>query len=121
MTAKRILCVDDDADLRVMIRETLNLEGYDVVEAQNGEEAIRCLDNGKYDLILLDVVMPGPSGMDVLQFLTSRGNETPIAMITGKAGFTLATESYMLGAVEYITKPFTTEYLIDAVRRIIKD
>ena len=118
MQAKRILCVDDDPDMRDIIRETLQSEGYEVAEAQNGEEAIRCLDEEKFDLVLLDVVMPGPSGLDVLRFLGSKGNKTPIAMITGKAGFTLATESYMLGAVEYITKPFTTEYLVDTVGRL---
>lgn len=118
MQAKRILCVDDDPDMRDIVRETLQSEGYEVAEAQNGEEAIRCLDKEKFDLVLLDVVMPGPSGLDVLRFLGSKGNETPIAMITGKAGFTLATESYMLGAVEYITKPFTTEYLVDTVGRL---
>ncbi len=120
MMKKRILCVDDDADLRHIVRLALQQEGYDVAEAQNGEEAIRQLGGTKYDLILLDVVMPGPSGMDVLRFLSSKGNQTPIAMITGKAGFTLATESYMLGAVEYITKPFTTDYLVDTVARLVR-
>ncbi len=118
MAKKRILCVDDDADLRHVVRIALQQEGYEVTEAQNGEEAIRHLDRGVFDLVLLDVVMPGPSGMDLLRFLSSKGNRTPIAMITGKAGFTLATESYMLGAVEYITKPFTTDYLVDTVERL---
>ena len=121
MKSKRILCVDDDPDMRDIVRDALQAEGYEVAEAQNGEEAIRSLDKGKFDLILLDVVMPGPSGLDVLRFLGSRGNKTPIAMITGKAGFTLATESYMLGAVEYITKPFTTEYLVDTVGRLTNE
>ncbi|HTY00338.1 MAG TPA: response regulator [Bacteroidota bacterium] len=120
MANKRILCVDDDADLRHIVREALQHEGYEVTEAQNGEEAIDRLGSTVYDLVLLDVVMPGPSGMDVLRFLSSKGNKTPIAMITGKAGFTLATESYMLGAVEYITKPFSTDFLIDAVKRLTK-
>ncbi|MGA9121652.1 MAG: response regulator [Bacteroidota bacterium] len=120
MAKKKILCVDDDADLRRAVQHTLIGIGYDVVEARDGEEAIRCLEKGTYDLVLLDVVMPGPSGMDVLRFLSSRGNHTPIAMLTGKAGFTLATESYMLGAVEYITKPFTSEFLVDTVRRLVE-
>lgn len=119
MAKKRVLCVDDDADLRRTVRDTLVGKGYDVVEARDGEEAIRQLERGGYDLVLLDVVMPGPSGMDVLRFLSSKGNRTPIAMLTGKAGFTLATESYMLGAVDYITKPFTTEYLVDTVERLV--
>jgi two-component system OmpR family response regulator len=118
-TQKKILCVDDDADMRRTVCDTLKGKGYEVVEAKDGEEAIRHLQDGKYDLVLLDVVMPGPSGLDVLRFLGSRGNRTPIAMITGKAGFTLATESFMLGAVEYITKPFSSEYLVDTVARLV--
>jgi two-component system OmpR family response regulator len=117
---KKVLCVDDNADMRRTVCDTLAGKGYDVVEAKDGEEAIRRLEQGTFDLVLLDVVMPGPSGLDVLRFLSARGNRTPIAMITGKAGYTLATESYMLGAVEYITKPFSSEFLVEAVARLVR-
>jgi two-component system alkaline phosphatase synthesis response regulator PhoP len=119
MSKKRILCVDDEDALRMTVRDVLASTGHDLDEAKDGNEAIAMIAACHYDLILLDIMMPGKSGFEVLKTISEEGMQQPVIMITGRAGFTMATESYRLGAVEYITKPFTPAYLLDTVNRIL--
>ncbi len=119
MNAKRILCVDDEEALRRIIRDVLTASGHILDEASDGDGAIKKLSSTHYDLILLDIMMPGKSGLEVLRIISERQPRPPVIMITGRAGFTMATESYKLGAVEYITKPFSPDYLLDTVNRIL--
>ncbi len=119
MEQKRILCVDDDADMRRAIVDTLTQSGFSVAEESAGEEAVERLLRESFDLVLLDIAMPGMSGIDVLRVLGRQQRKCPVIVLTGKAGFQMATESLMLGAVEFVTKLFAPEFLLDTVNRIL--
>ena len=79
----RILVVDDEADIRESLETLLSMEGYGVEVAPNATEGLRKIESGNYDLILLDLMMPDRSGMEVLQDVRERDTETPVFMITG--------------------------------------
>jgi DNA-binding NtrC family response regulator len=119
MADAHILFVDDDAALRQVVLNQLALMGYDVAEASNGAEAIEKLLHGRYDLMLLDINMPEKSGIEVLKFIQDKKIDCKVIMLTGRVGFSIATESLKLGAVEYITKPFNLEYLLTAIERVL--
>src|SRR5712691_5224173 len=78
----RVLVVDDESDIRESLDALLSLEGYAVDQAQNATEGVRKLESRSYDLVLLDLMMPDRSGMDVLREVRERDRETPIFMIT---------------------------------------
>ena len=77
------------------------------------------LKAGDYDVLLLDINMPGKTGIDVLKFVKEEGLNCRVIMLTGRVGFSIATETIKLGAVEYITKPFTLEYLLSSIERVL--
>ncbi len=114
---KRILYVDDDDRLRKLVVGELAESGYVVSEADNGLKAIEALQRDNYDLLLLDINMPGKTGLDVLRFVKEKSLKCRTIMLTGRLGFGVATQSLQLGADEYITKPFTIEYLLEAIQR----
>src|SRR5579862_1780838 len=78
----RILVIDDEADIRESLETLLTLEGYTVEMAQNGAEGLKRAESGSYDIILLDLMMPDRSGMDVLAEIRERDSETPVFLIT---------------------------------------
>ncbi len=78
----RILVVDDETEIRESLDALLSLEGYSVEQAPNATEGLRRLENASYDLVLLDLMMPDRSGMEVLREVRERDSETPIFMIT---------------------------------------
>jgi two-component system, OmpR family, response regulator len=119
MDQTTILYVDDDTALRKIVVDQLAAQGYAVDEAEDGEEALSKLEKGNYDLMLLDINMPNKSGIDVLKLLKERSNKCKVIMLTGRVGFTVATESLKLGADDYITKPFNLEYLLFSIRRVL--
>ena len=119
MTQLRILYVDDDDALRTVVKDQLSGLGYLVDEAEDGVVAMEKLGNGIYDLMLLDINMPGKSGIDVLKFIKDRGLKCKIIMLTGRVGFSVATETLKLGADDYITKPFNVEYLQFSIKRVM--
>jgi DNA-binding response OmpR family regulator len=115
----RILYVDDDADLRGIVKDQLNAVGYVMDEAEDGVVATEMLEKGNYDLLLLDINMPGKTGIDVLKFIRDKGLTCKVIMLTGRVGFTVATESLKLGADDYITKPFNIDYLLFSINRVM--
>jgi len=119
MSAAKILFADDDGALREVVRNQLVENGYLVDEADDGEKTVEMLRGGSYDLLLLDINMPGKSGIDVLKFIKEEGVNCRVIMLTGRVGFSIATESIKLGAAEYITKPFTLEYLLSSIERVL--
>ena len=119
MNQLRILCVDDDADLRGIVKDQLVAAGYVMDQAEDGQSAIQMLERGNYNLMLLDINMPGKSGIDVLKFIREKGLSCKVIMLTGRVGFSVATESLKLGADEYITKPFNMDYLLMAIKRVL--
>lgn len=103
-----ILVVDDDRDIRQLVSTTLYLHGHDVSQAESGEEAIERVEENMPDLIVLDVMMPGMTGWDVLKELRKRGlkGKTRVLMLTAKTQETDYASGFKLGADEYVTKPF---------------
>jgi DNA-binding NtrC family response regulator len=120
MSAARILFADDDTALREVVGNQLVAQGYVVEEAGDGDKTVEMLQGGSYDVLLLDINMPGKSGIEVLKFIKDEGLNCRVIMLTGRVGFSIATETIKLGAVEYITKPFTLEYLLSSIERVLK-
>jgi len=120
MSQARILVVDDDDALRVLVKSQLEGAGYQIDEATDGVSAIEKLRGSAYDLMLLDINMPEKSGIDVLKFWKEKALTCRVIMLTGRVGFSIATESLKLGADEYITKPFSLEYLMSSIKRVLE-
>ncbi len=112
--------MDDDAELRAIVREQLAGVGYEVDEAEDGAVAMDKLQRSAYSVVLLDITMPGTSGLDVLKFAKQRTPACHVIMLTGVVGLSVAIESLKLGADDYITKPYNLEYLLNAIKRALR-
>ncbi len=120
MDQKKILYVDDDSALRGIVRDQLTSSGFQVDEAEDGAAAISKLEAGNFDVMLLDINMPNKSGIDVLKFIKEKTLPCKVIMLTGRVGFSVATESLRLGADDYITKPFNMDYLLFSIKRVLE-
>jgi len=114
MSEGRILVVDDEPQIRRVIRLTLNLEGFEVDDAKSGDEALDHLRSGKYDLVLLDIDMPGITGFETCRAIRAV-SDMPIFMLTGRSAEKDKVEALNAGADDYITKPFSTPELLTRV------
>jgi len=117
--AQTILVVDDELKLRDMLRVYLEQEGYRVVEATNGREALYVSRYEKPDLIILDLMMPEMGGYDFMRTLRKEA-ETPVIMLTAKIEETDKVAGLELGADDYVTKPFGVSELIARVRAVLR-
>lgn len=117
--AQTILLVDDERKLREMLRIYMEQEGYRVVEAANGREAIFVARYEKPDLILLDLMMPEMGGYEFMQALRKE-SKTPVIMLTAKVEETDEVLGLELGADDYITKPFSVRSVIARVRAVLR-
>ena len=110
-----ILIVDDDPEMRALLLDVLGHEGYEVVEARDGAEAVRALRARKFDIILMDKNMPGPSGLDLLPGFRRVCPNSQIIMMTAFGDVASYMEAAEKGAVEYLFKPFRMEEMKDAI------
>jgi len=117
--SNKILVVDDDPASRKLLTLLLG-KIADVLEAASGEEALRLIETERPRLMLLDMMMPGMPGIEVLAAAKKTGVSLTIIVLTGQNDIDLAKRAIELGAVEYITKPFVTAYVEDRVRRCVK-
>src|ERR1700729_2151486 len=101
----RVLVIDDEPDIRESLETLLTMEGYSVDLAQNGTEGLNRLESRGYDIVLLDLVMPDKSGMEVISEFRARDRETPVFMITAYGSVEAAVEALKLGATDYFSKP----------------
>jgi DNA-binding NtrC family response regulator len=115
----RVLVIDDELDIREGLELLLTSEGYSVELAQNGNEGLQKLESRGYDMVLLDLMMPDRSGMEVLQEVRQRDRETPIFMITAYGSVEAAVKALKLGANDYFSKPWDNEKLIIEIDRMI--
>ncbi len=115
----QILVVDDEVDIREGLEMLLVSEGYGVETAHNGTEGIQKMESHGYDLVLLDLMMPDRSGMEVLEEVRTRDRETPIFMITAYGSVEAAVNALKLGANDYFSKPWDNEKLIIEIDRMI--
>jgi DNA-binding NtrC family response regulator len=115
----RILVVDDDAEMRALLRDVLHGDGYEVAEAKDGAEAVLAARDREFDVILMDKNMPGPSGLDLLPGFRRLCPRSRIVMITAFGDVSSYVEAVEKGAVEYLFKPFRMEEMKAAVRKAL--
>jgi DNA-binding response OmpR family regulator len=117
----RILIVDDDADIRLLLRLALGAEGHDIVEAEDGQVALKVVDVDPPDLVLLDLMMPVVDGWEVLRTLADRAEVPTVVAVTAMASHDQRhlLELLEAGAVDVVAKPFDTNWLVDLVDRLI--
>lgn len=117
----QILVVDDDSELRENMCEILSEAGFAVTPAASGEEALDCLERQSFDAVLLDLIMPGLGGKEVLPLIKRQAPSVRVIMITAFATIDNAVAAMRAGADDYITKPFKVDELLTAVRRGIEE
>src|SRR5581483_6310944 len=118
-TRGNVLVVDDESDIRESLEVLLGSEGYAVDLAQNAAEGLHKMETRGYDLVLLDLMMPDRSGMEVLQEVRQRDHETPIFMITAYGSVEAAVKALKFGANDYFSKPWDNEKLLIEIARTI--
>jgi len=114
-----ILVIDDDESMRIGCTQTLTEEGYSVKAVENGQKGLEIIDKESFDVILLDLKMPGIPGMEVLMKLKENEPNSLVIVITGYATINSAVESMKRGAYDYLPKPFTPEGLIAIVKQAV--
>ena len=115
----RVLVVDDEVAIRRALRDILEFEKYEVVEATNGTECLVKLKQGKFDLIILDIKMPQMDGLDALDRISILVPETPVIMISGHADIDTAVETVKKGAFDFISKPLDLNRLLITLRNAL--
>jgi DNA-binding response OmpR family regulator len=117
----RVLVVDDDKVIQQLLEVNLELEGYEVVKASNGEDALRLVQDVRPDLVLLDVMMPKLDGREVCRRIKAdpRTAQTPIIFLSARAQDMDVNSGLELGASAYVTKPFDPVDLLDTVMRVL--
>jgi DNA-binding NtrC family response regulator len=115
----RILVIDDETDIRESLQALLELEGFSVQLAESGEEGLKRFETGIYDLVLLDLMMPGRSGLEVLDDIRARDKETPVFLITAYGSVEVAVNALKSGANDYFSKPWDNEKLLIEIERQI--
>jgi two-component system phosphate regulon response regulator PhoB len=121
MERPRVLLVDDDDDVRLMTRVNLGFEGFDIDEAVDGFAGLASARERKPDAIVLDVMMPGRDGLDVLREIRTDEELAgiPVVLLTARAGRSAESEGWSAGATAYLTKPFTAAALATTLRRLL--
>jgi DNA-binding NtrC family response regulator len=116
---RQVLVVDDEKNMRWVLRQALEAEGYEVVEAADGKEALSAVGEQEPDVLILDHKMPAPDGMEVLRRLRAKDHRFPIIMLTAHGNVQTAVEAMKAGASEYLTKPFDLEELKLSIEKAI--
>jgi two-component system response regulator MprA len=115
-----VLIVDDDERLCKMLQRTLVYEGFDVVTAENGQQALEQVYARHPDVVVLDWMMPALNGLDVLEALRADQNETPVLMLTARDAIEDRVEGLENGADDYLVKPFAPAELVARVRALMR-
>ena len=115
-----ILIVDDDVELVTLLVDYLQLEGFAPVAAHNGTEALELLSRQEFEIVVLDVMMPGMDGYQVARQVRAKRCGTPILMLTAKSSLEDRIEGLNAGADYYLTKPFEPEELLACVRSLLR-
>ncbi len=116
----KILLVDDDAELSTMLSQILTKEGYQLTLAADGEIGLARALSGSYDLILLDVMLPGIDGFQLLQRLRQQSRSTPVLMLTARGNDDDRVAGLELGADDYLPKPFYPKELVARVKALLR-
>jgi two-component system OmpR family response regulator len=116
----RLLLVEDDADLAVILKRNLAQAGYVTDVCGNGRDAEHLGDTEPYDLVVLDMGLPGRAGVEVLKDWRGRGNRVPVIVLTARDGWTDKVDGLKAGADDYVTKPFRFEELEARIRAVLR-
>jgi two-component system alkaline phosphatase synthesis response regulator PhoP len=117
---KRILVIEDEPQMLLGLRDNLELEGYEVQTASDGDEGLGKASSFNPDLVILDVMLPKKNGFDVCRELRSRSASLPIVMLTARSAETDKVLGLELGADDYVTKPFSITELLARVRAVLR-
>ena len=117
---KRILVIEDEPQMLLGLRDNLELEGYEVATASDGDEGLQKATSFQPDLVILDVMLPRKNGFDVCRELRARGTVTPVVMLTARSQETDKVLGLELGADDYVTKPFSITELLARVRAVLR-
>ncbi len=120
MASGRVLIADDEDSIRFVLREILEAQAMDVVEASDGESALEVLSSQDFDMAFLDIRMPGLSGLEVLERVRSAGGTFPIVVITAQNTFENAVEAMKRGAFDYLVKPFGMDEVSLLVGKVLR-
>ncbi len=116
----KILLVDDEVELTDPLSRLLGREGYDVDVATEGDSGLRLANQGKYDLLILDWMLPGISGLDICRTVRSRYDNTPVLFLTAKDTLDDRVDGLDAGADDYLVKPFELRELLARVRALLR-
>lgn len=118
--ARHVLVVEDEPQMRSMLADNLEFEGYRVTAVASGEEALAALTSQQFALLLVDMMLPGMSGFDVCQALRARGNHVPIVVLTALTEERDRVRGLDVGADDYVSKPFSVRELLARVRAQVR-
>ncbi len=116
----KMLCVDDNPDLRLSLKEQFEMEDFHVDTATDGDEALEKIKGNEYDIVLLDVKMPKMGGMDVLKEMKKNNKYPHVIMLSAIDDVPTAIECVKLGAKDYISKPYDPEELLHVVIKVLQ-
>ena len=116
----RVLYAEDTVDLSRAVCTVLDREGFEVVACYDGDQAAEELASGAFDLAILDIMMPGKSGIEVLHGMRSSGDVTPVILLTAKSEVDDRVEGLEAGADDYLSKPFAMKELVARVRSLAR-
>jgi DNA-binding response OmpR family regulator len=117
---RRILVVEDDRTLRQALIFNLEREGYEARSAVDGEQALAAIRDGGLDLVLLDLMLPGMTGLEVLRTARAEGNDTPVVILSAKGGEVDRVVGLKVGADDYIPKPFSRPELLARIESVLR-
>jgi DNA-binding response OmpR family regulator len=116
----KILIVEDEPAMRLGLNDNLEFEGYEVEQAGDGEEGLKKILDGNYDLIIMDLMMPKMSGFEVCKTIRKRGITTPVILLTAKDQEIDKVLGLELGADDYVTKPFSLRELLARIKAVLR-
>ncbi len=116
----KVLLVDDEIDFLEIMEERLSARGVDVVISESAEDALKRIDTGIFDVVILDLQMPGMSGLEVLKRIKERHPEIQVILLTGHATVEKGVEAIRLGAIDFVEKPADLEVLQEKISKAHK-
>ncbi|MGQ9608153.1 MAG: ATP-binding protein [bacterium] len=112
-----ILVVDDEKSIRDLFKVIMEKEGHNIITAEDGYEAMKQIELNDFDLAVVDINLPGPNGINILEKIKEVSSETEVIIMSGFASLDTAVDAVRLGAYDYIVKPFRLQAVVDAIRR----
>jgi two-component system KDP operon response regulator KdpE len=116
----RVLVIDDEPAIRRFLRTSLSAQGYSVLEAEDGENGLAMLGRNSLDAVVLDLGLPGMSGLDVLKKIRESGSSVPVVVLSSRTDETGKVTALDMGADDYVTKPFGMDELLARIRAAVR-